>query len=147
MEVILVQDVDKLGKAGDRVKVRDGFSRNYLLPRRLAVPITEGGLKFLEAKKKRADEIRLQEKEQALKLAERLQKLTCTLKAKVGTEGKLFGSITRQDIHSALQKEGFEIDKRKIDLAEPIHQIGEYQVKIRLHAEVDTQLKVVVTQA
>ena len=147
MEVILVQDVDKLGKAGDRVKVRDGFSRNYLLPRRLAVPVTEGGLKFLEAKKKRAEEIRLQEKEQASKLAERIGQWTCVLKAKVGTEGKLFGSMTRQDIHSSLQKEGFEIDKRKIDLAEPIHQIGEYRVKIRLHAEVEAQLKVVVTQA
>lgn len=147
MEVILVQDVDQLGKAGDRVKVRDGFSRNYLLPRRLAVPVTEGGLKFLEAKKKRAEEIRLQEKEQAFKLAERLGQWTCVLKAKVGAEGKLFGSMTRQDIHSALQKEGFEIDKRKINLAEPIHQVGEYQVKIRLHAEVEAQLKVVVTQA
>ncbi len=147
MEVILVQDVDQLGKAGDRVKVRDGFSRNYLLPRRLAVPVTEGGLKFLEAKKKRAEEIRLQEKEQASKLAERLGQSTCVLKAKVGAEGKLFGSMTRQDIHSALQKEGFEIDKRKIDLAEPIHQVGEYRVKIRLHAEVEAQLKVVVTQA
>ncbi len=147
MEVILVQDVDKLGKAGERVKVRDGFSRNYLLPRKLAVPITEGGLKFLEAKKKRAEELRRQEKEQAAQLAERIGQWTCVLKAKVGTEGKLFGSITRQDIQSALQKEGFEIDKRKIELAEPIHQVGEYRVKLRLHAEVETQLKVIVTQA
>lgn len=147
MEVILVQDVDKLGKAGDQVRVRDGFSRNYLFPKRLAVPVTEGGLKFLEAKKKRAEEIRLQEKEQATKLAERIQQWTCVLKGKVGTEGKLFGSMTRQDIHDALRKEGFEIDKRKIDLAEPIHQVGEYRVKIRLHAEIEAQLKVVVTQA
>ena len=147
MEVILVQDVDKLGKAGDRLKVRDGYSRNYLLPRRLAVPVTEGGLKFLEAKKKRAEELRRQEKEQVAKLAERMEQWTCVLKAKVGTEGKLFGSITRQDIHTALQKEGFEIDKRKIDLAEPIHHVGEYRIKIRLHSEVEVQLKVIVTQA
>ena len=147
MEVILMQDVDKLGKAGERIKVRDGFSRNFLLPRKLAVPVTEGGLKFLEAKKKRAEELRRQEKEQASKLAERIGQWTCVLKAKVGTEGKLFGSITRQDIHDALHKEGFEIDKRKIDLSEPIHQIGEYRVKVRLHSEVEIQLKVVVTQA
>ena len=147
MEIILVQDVDKLGKAGDRLKVRDGYSRNYLLPRRLAVPVTEGGLKFLEAKKKRAEELRSQEKEQAAKLAERMEQWSCVLKAKVGTEGKLFGSITRQDIHTALQKQGFEIDKRKIDLVEPIHQVGEYQIKIRLHSEVEVQLKVIVTQA
>ena len=147
MEVILVQDVDKVGKAGERVKVRDGFSRNYLLPKKLAVPITEGGLKFLEAKKKRAEALRVQEKEQASKLAERIGQWTCVLKAKVGPEGKLFGSITRQDIHSALQKEGFEIDKRKIDLTTPIHQVGEYPVKISLHSEVEVQLKVIVTQA
>lgn len=147
MEIILTQDVDKVGKAGDRVKVRDGFSRNYLLPRRLAVPVSEGGLKFLEAKKKRAEEKRTQGKNQATQLAERIGQWTCVLKAKVGAEGKLFGSMTRQDIHTALHQEGFEIDKRKIDLAEPIHQVGEYQVRIRLHSEVEIQLRVIVTQA
>ena len=147
MEVILVQDVDKLGKAGDQVKVRDGFSRNYLIPKRLAVPVTEGGLKFLEAKKKRAEEKRTQEREQATQLAERIKQWTCVLKARVGVEGKLFGSITRQDIQNALQKEGFEVDKRKIDLFEPIQQVGEYRVRIRLHSEVEVELKVIVTQA
>ena len=147
MEVILVQDVDKLGKAGERVKVRDGFSRNYLIPKQLAVPVTEGGLRFLEAKKKRAEEKRLQEKETASKLAERIGAWSCLLKAKVGAEGKLFGSITRHDIDAALQKEGVQVDKRKIDLSEPIHQLGEYRVKIRLHSEVEAQLKVIVAQA
>ena len=147
MEIILTQDVDKLGKAGDRVKVRDGFSRNYLFPRQLAVPITEGGLKFLEAKKKRAEEKRVQEKKQATQLAERIGQWTCVLKVKVGAEGKLFGSVTRQDIQTALHKEGFEVEKRNIDLFEPIHQVGEYRVRIRLHSEVEVQLKVVVKQA
>ncbi|MBI4373160.1 MAG: 50S ribosomal protein L9 [Candidatus Omnitrophica bacterium] len=147
MEIILLEDVDKLGKAGERVKVRDGFSRNFLIPRRLAVPVTEGGLRFLEAKKKRAEEKRAQEKLQAAQLAEKIGKYTCTLKAKVGAEGKLFGSVTRQDIYAALHHEGLEVDKRKIDLVEPIHQIGEYHVKIRLHSEVEVQLKVVVSQA
>ena len=146
MEVILVQDVDNLGKAGDRIKVREGYSRNYLIPRKLAVPVSEGGLKFLEAKKKRASEKRMQEKVQALELAKKLEQLTCTLSAKVGQEGKLFGSITRQDIYAALHKEGFEIDKRHIE-TEPIHQLGEYKVKVRLHSEVEAHLKVIVTQA
>ena len=147
MEVILVRDVDRLGKAGERVRVRDGFSRNFLFPRKLAVPITEGGLKFLDAKKKRAEEKRLQEKEQVSQLGEKIGQWACVLKAKVGAEGKLFGSITRQDIQTALQKEGFGVDKRNIDLAEPIHQVGEYRVRLRLHQEVEVQLKVIVTQA
>ena len=147
MEVILVQDVDHLGKAGERIKVRDGFSRNYLIPNRLAVPATEGGLKFLEAKKKHADQKRIQAKEEMDRLSQRIQAWTCVVKVKVGAEGKLFGSITRQDIHAALQKEGFEVDKRKIDLMEPIHQVGEYRVRVRLPSEVDVQLKVIVTQA
>ena len=147
MEVILVQDVDKVGKAGERVRVRDGFSRNYLFPRKLAVPVTEGGLKFLDAKKKQAEELRRKEKEQASQLAGRIGQWACVLKAKVGPEGKLFGSITRQNIHDALQKEGLDIDKRKIELTDPIHQVGEYLVKIRLHSEVEVQLKVIVTQA
>jgi large subunit ribosomal protein L9 len=147
MELILIQDVEKLGKAGDRIKARDGYSRNYLIPRRLAVPTTEGGLKFLDAKKKRAEEKRAQEKTEAAKLAERIGQWSCVIKAKVGAEGKLFGSVTRQDVHAALLKEGIEVDKRKIDLLDPIHQVGEYSVRIRLHSEVDVQLKVIVTQA
>ena len=147
MELILVQDVEKLGKAGDRVKARDGYSRNYLIPRKLAVPVSEGGLKFLEAKKKRAEEKREQEKQEASKLAERIKQWTCAIKARVGAEGKLFGSVTRQDIYNALHQEGLEVDKRKIDLLDPIHQVGEYQVRIRLHSDVDVQLKVTVNQA
>ena len=147
MEVILIEDVEKLGKAGDRVRVKDGFSRNFLLPRRLAIPVTEGGLKFLEAKKKRAEQKRIQEKEQAAQLAERIGQWACVFKAKVGPEGKLFGSITRHDIEAAFRKEGFQVERHRIDLLEPIRQVGEYKLRIRLHADVDAQLKVVVTQA
>ena len=118
-----------------------------MFPKRLAVPVSEGGLKFLEAKIKRAEEKRAQEKDQASKLAERIGQWTCVLKVKVGAEGKLFGSVTRQDIQTALRKEGFEVDKRKIDLVAPLHQVGEYHVRIQLHSEVEIQLKVIVTQA
>ena len=147
MEVILLEDIDRIGKAGERIKVRDGFSRNYLIPRKLAVPVTEGGLKFLEAKKKQAEDKRRKEKEEALQLAEKIKSWTCVLKVKVGAEGKLFGSVTRLDLQTALQKEGFEIDKRRINLSTTIHQVGEYQVPIHLHPEVEVPLRVVVTQA
>lgn len=147
MELILLQDVERVGKAGDRIKVRDGFSRNYLIPRHLAVPVTEGGLRFLEAKKKRAEDKRQKEKEQAAQLAERLAKINCIIKAKIGPEGKLFGSVRREDVSEALAKLGFTIDRRQIDLFDPIHQVGEYQVRVRLHAEVEPALKVVVVQA
>lgn len=147
MEVILLQDVGKIGKAGDRVRVRDGFSRNYLFPKRLAVPVTESGLRFLEAKKKRAEEKRREEKEQVLRVAERLEKISCVIKAKVGEGGKLFGSVTRQDISAALLKEGLEIEKRQIDLFSPVHQVGTYQIRVSLHPEVEVILKVIVVQA
>ena len=146
MEVILTQDVTNIGKAGERIRVRDGFSRNYLIPRKLAVPVTEGGLRFLEAKKKRAEEQRAQEKIKTSELAERINQATCVLKVRVGQEGKLFGSVTRQDIQESLKKEGFDIDKRHIE-TEPIHQVGEYRIKIKLHSEIEAQLKVIVTQA
>lgn len=146
MEVILTQDVTNIGKAGERIRVRDGFSRNYLIPNKLAVPITEGGLRFLEARKKRAEEARAQEKVKAEQLSGKLGELACVLKVRVGQEGKLFGSVTRQDIQAALKKEGFEIDKRHIE-TEPLHQVGEYRIKIKLHSEVEAQLKVIVTQA
>lgn len=147
MEVILLQDVEQVGKAGERIKVRDGYSRNYLIPKRLAVPVTEGGLRFLEAKKRQAEEKRVKEKEAAVQLGEQVKQLACVLKVKVGAEGKLFGSVTRQDIHAALQKEKIEIDKRKIELQDPIHQVGEYQVPVRLHSEVLVPLRVIVTEA
>jgi len=147
MEVILVQDVDHLGKAGERIKVRDGFSRNYLIPNRLAVPATAGGLKFLEAKILRAEQKRVQEKEAVTELEARLREWTCVLKAKVGAEGKLFGSVTRQDLHAELQRAGFQVDRRRIELPGPIHHVGEYQVQVRLHPEVTTTFKLVVTPA
>lgn len=146
MDVILTHHVDRIGKAGERVKVSDGFSRNFLFPRRLAVPVTEGGLKFLEAKKKREEEKRAKEKEEASQISERIGKLSCMIKAKAGEGGKLFGSVTRQDIQAALKEQGFNIDKRDIDLFDTIHQVGQYQVRIRLHADVEAMLNVLVVQ-
>ncbi len=147
MDVILTQDVDRLGKAGEKIRVKNGFFRNYLCPRRMAVLATEAGLKFLEAKKRHAEEKRKKEQADAQELAEKLKRATCVIAAKVGEEGKLFGSVTRQHIEEELKNQGFDIDKRNIDLAEPIHRVGEYQVSVHLHAEVEAPLKVVVTQS
>lgn len=146
MDVILTQDVDRLGVAGEKVRVKNGYFRNFLSPRKLAVLATETGLKFLEAKKKQAEEKRQKEKAAAEALAEKLKSLACVIKTKVGEEGKLFGSVTRQHVEAELKVQGYEIDKRDIELAEPIHRVGEYQVPIRLHSEVEVLLKVVVTQ-
>ncbi len=147
MEVILIQDVEKLGKAGDQVKVRDGYSRNFLFPRRLAAPVTAGGLKFLESKKKQAQAKREKEKQAALDLKEQIQKWSCVIKMKVGEGGKLFGSVTRQDISNLLEKAGFPVDKRHIDLFDSIHQVGKYEVRLRLYPEVDMMLSVLVVEA
>lgn len=145
MEVILTQDVEQIGKAGQKINARDGFARNYLFPNKLAVPATAGGLKFLDAKKKLAEEKRNKEKDAALSLAERIKNFTCNIKVKVGQEGKLFGSVTRHDIEAELKKNGFDIEKKKIELMDAIHVVGEYQVPLRLNSEVVAPLKVVVT--
>jgi len=147
MEVILLQDVEQVGKAGERVRVRDGYSRNFLLPKRLAVPVTAGGLKFLAAKKRQAEEKRAREKDTAVQLGEKIKQFACVIKVRVGAEGKLFGSVTRQDIYNALHKEKLEVDKKRVELQELIHQVGEYQVPIRLHPEVVVPLRVIVTEA
>ncbi len=143
MKVILLQDIDNLGKAGETVQARDGYFRNFLLPRRLAVLSTEGGLRFLEAKKKQALAKSESLKQEAIVLAGKLEKMPCAIKARVGQEGKLFGSVTTQDIVVELEKNGFHIERKRIEMA-PIHQVGEYQANIKLHSEVDVLLKVIV---
>ena len=143
MKVILLQDVDNLGRAGDTVDARDGHFRNFLLPRKLAVLSTEGGLRFLEAKKKQAAAKSERLKQDATELAAKLEKNPLVIKAKVGQEGKLFGSITTQDIHDELEKAGVKIERKRIEMA-PIHKIGEYQAVIKLHPEVEVSLKVTV---
>ncbi len=142
-KIILLEDVESLGRAGDVTEVKDGFFRNYLLPRKLAVLSTGGGLRFLEAKKKQAALKAEHEKQEALELAGRLEKISCAINARVGQEGKLFGAVTIRDIQEELERQGIAIERRRIEMA-PIHQIGEYQAKVKLHSEVDVALKVVV---
>lgn len=148
MKVILLKDVKGKGKKGDVVKVSDGYARNMLLPRGLAKEATQGNLKNLENRK--AEEKRLYEEELAAarKLAEMLKKKTVILKTKAGEKGKLFGSITTQDIATALQEqEGMKVDKKKISMDAPIKQIGRYKVKAKLHTEVAATITVDVVES
>ena len=144
MKLILKQDVEKLGKAGDIVKVAPGYGRNYLVPRKFAVEATPGNIKNIEIEKLALAKRDQREKDSASLLAKELEKLTVTVKRRTGEEGALYGSVTGQDIAEFLAARQIEIDKRKIQLDDPIKAIGEYQVPIRLHREVTVFIKIVV---
>jgi large subunit ribosomal protein L9 len=147
IEVILRDDVKSLGKAGELVRVRPGFARNYLLPQGLAYEATEGNRKRIAAET-RARSARLSaEKDGAEALAARLNGVTLALTGNAGEEGKLFGSITTSDIAAALKAQGFEVDRRRIDLDQPIKSLGEHVVPIRVHPEVEAKVRVTVSAA
>jgi large subunit ribosomal protein L9 len=144
VQVILSEDVPNLGRPGDVVKVRAGYARNYLLPRRLAVEANSKNLRAFEHQKGLAMLRRETNKGLALKLKQRLEALTLTIGANAGEEGKLFGSVTNIDIERALRERGFDIERRKIMLAEPIKQLGEFTVPVRLDPEVEAGVKLTV---
>ncbi len=144
VQVILNEDVPKLGRTGDVVKVRAGYARNFLLPRRLAVEANPKNLRAFEHQKRLAMLRREANKTQALTLKQRLEALALTITANAGEEGKLFGSVTNIDIERALRERGFNIERRKIILAEPIKQLGEFTVAVRLDPEVEAGLKLTV---
>lgn len=144
LQVILSEDVPNLGRPGDVVRVRAGYARNYLLPRRLAVEANPKNLREFEHQKAHAMLRREANKGLALKLKERLEALTLTISANAGEEGKLFGSVTNIDIERALREHGVDIERRKIILAEPIKQLGEFTVPVRLDPEVEAGLKLTV---
>jgi large subunit ribosomal protein L9 len=147
IEVILRDDVKSLGKAGELVRVRPGYARNYLLPQGLAYEATEGNRKRIAAET-RARSARLSaEKDGAEALAARLNGVTLSLTGNAGEEGKLFGSITTSDIAAALKAQGFEVDRRRIDLDQPIKSLGEHVVPIRVHPEVEAKVRVTVSAA
>ena len=144
MEVILRDDVRSLGKAGDLVRVKPGFARNYLLPQGLAYEATEGNKKRIAAES-RARAARLStEKAGAEAFAAQLGALSLSLAGKAGEEGRLFGSITAQDVADALEAQGHTVDRRRIELDQPIKTLGEHTVSIRLHQEVQASVRVTV---
>jgi len=145
VQVILSEDVPNLGRPGDVVKVRAGYARNYLLPRRLAVEANSRNLRAFEHQKSLAMLRREANKGLALKLKQQLEALALTIGANAGDEGKLFGSVTNIDIERALRERGFNIERRKILLAEPIKQLGEFTVPVRLDPEVEAGVKLTVS--
>ncbi|HBT19856.1 MAG TPA: 50S ribosomal protein L9 [Peptococcaceae bacterium] len=144
MKVILKAEVENLGKEGDVLEVADGYGRNYLLPRGLAVLATPQNLKQLEKKIKAREEQKKQELEQARQLAAKINETTIVIRAKVGEKGKLYGSITNNDVAAKLSEQGIEVDKRKIDLKDPIKEVGFYTIGIKVHPEVYAELRVQV---
>jgi len=142
MEVILKQDVAKVGKAGSVAKVKDGFAHNFLIPNGLAVVLTGANLKKLEAEKQKNSLREEKIKKESVALKEKLSGLSLTITANAQEEDKLFGSIATIDIARALKDEGFEIDKSIIILDEPIKSLGIYEIPIKLHPEVEAKVKV-----
>jgi len=146
MQLILLENVPSLGKAGDLVKVSDGYGRNYLIPQKKAVLATEKSLKVIEHQKRLVQQRIEKAKKDAEKMAQQIEKLSCTFAKTVGESGKLFGSVTSMDIENYLKENGIELDRKKISLEEPIKNLGMFTVPIKLHPEVAAHLKVWVVQ-
>ena len=146
MEVILNEDVQKLGKVGDVVKVKDGFARNYLFPRKLAFVATPANLKRIEKQKELRQAEHDAEVTKAKELAEQLEKVSCTVNVEVNDLDKLYGAITETEIAKALEVEGFQIDKKLIDIEKPIEELGIFEVCIKLHSEVTAKIRLWVTK-
>jgi large subunit ribosomal protein L9 len=142
MEVILREHVDNLGRRGDIVKVAAGYARNYLLPRKLALAVTDNNKRQIEREKKLAEVRDAEERSQAEAIAQRLAQLDIEIARRVGENATLYGSVTSADIAQALQAKGFEVDKRKIQLHDPLKALGETSVPVKIHRDVTAQVKV-----
>ena len=148
MEVILKEDILNLGKMGEVVRVRDGYARNYLLPRGLVLVADKKTLRTFEHQKRVVESQKDRVVKQAQILADKLAQIFLTMPVKAGEEGKLFGSVTNIDIEKALKAKGFEVDRRKIHLAQPIKVLGDYEVPVRFTSDVTANVKVsVVSEA
>ena len=141
MEVILRQHVDNLGRRGDVVKVADGYARNYLLPRKLALLATDGNKMVIERERVKFEAKELEEKKVAEAIAERMANVELEISRKVGETEALYGSVTTSDIGDALKAKGLDIDKRRVVLQEPIKKLGEFDIPVKLHREVTTHIK------
>ena len=146
MEDILREHVDNLGKRGEIVKVADGYARNYLLPRKLALPATEGNRKHVERERKKMEVREAEEKSSADAIASRLGLIDISIARRVGDTEQLYGSVTSADIVEFLKGKGFDVDRRKLILPEPIKALGEYDVPLKLHRDVTVPLKVKVVK-
>ncbi|OGW45890.1 MAG: 50S ribosomal protein L9 [Nitrospirae bacterium RBG_13_41_22] len=146
MKVVLKDDIKNVGKMGQIVDVADGYARNYLVPRGLAVEANIKNLKALEHEKKIIQEKAKRIKNSSQTLSDKISTMTLVIKAKAGDEGKLFGAVTSMDIAELLKNEGIEMDKKKISLDEPIKRLGSYSVNIKIHPEISTHLNIQVVE-
>lgn len=146
MKVILLEDIESLGSQGDVVEVKPGYARNYLIPKGKALEATSANLHRIEQIRRKAESVKLKTLNDAQRLAERLEGISITISRKAGENERLFGSVTSMDIQRALQQEGIDIDRKKIQLEEPIKSLGFYQVPVKLHPEVTAQVKLWVVQ-
>jgi len=146
MKIILLKDIDKLGSKGDIVEVKDGYARNYLIPKGFALEATPYNLEVFE-KKKRQEEIKYEKrKKEALVLAEKISHLSLTLPVQAKEDEELYGSVNQKMISKALKEEGYDIDEEKIVLPEPIKKLGIYNIKLKLHPEVEAEFKLWVVK-
>ncbi len=146
MEIILLEDVANLGKRGEKIAVKDGYARNYLLPRKLALPATPSGLKMLKEEERRRAVREMKMHREAEDLAKALSKVSCTAEVQAGEDDRVFGAVTSGDIAELLSNQGFDIDKRKIVLDEPLKALGVYTIPIRLYKDVEAKIKVWVVK-
>lgn len=146
MEVILLQDVEKVGRKGDVVRVRDGFARNFLIPRNLVTAATRSNRQFIEEQKLRSAKRKEKEKTDAAAVSKRLEGEKISLEARAGEQDKLFGSITAEEISEALSARGYPVSKKQIHLKEPIHALGSYEVTVSLFPEVKASITVEVVR-
>jgi large subunit ribosomal protein L9 len=144
MKVILKENVESLGKIGDMVKVSDGYARNFLIPKGLALEASNRNVKVLAHERKTIEQKAEKEKKNAEELRGKLENVTCTIARKEGEQGKLFGSVTAKDIEKELSAQGLKIDRKNINLDEPIKSIGEFPVTVKIYPGVNAEIKVVV---
>ncbi|MCC3144702.1 50S ribosomal protein L9 [Halanaerobium sp. Z-7514] len=146
MKVVLTEDVKKLGSQGDVVDVADGYARNYLFPRGLAVEATKGKVKEIKEKEAKKARIKREKKEEAKKLKEKLEAEKFVLKVKAGESGRLFGSVNTKDIAETAAEKGYDIDKRKIELSDSIKTLGMHKVEIKLYDDISAELNIKVEE-
>jgi len=146
VKIVLLKDVERLGRAGEIVKVANGFARNFLIPRGEALLATDANIAHFESRRRQHEAAAEREKKAAESLARELEKTSLTVQVRVGEEDKLFGSVTSQNVADLLKEQGREIDRRKIELEEPIRALGVYTIEIRLHPEVRASIKLWVVK-
>ena len=146
MKIILREDIDALGRKGETVVVKDGYARNYLLPKKLAILFSTGNLELIQQEKEKLKVQLMKEKDDAEELAEKLSAVSCTISKKVGEGDTLYGSVTAAEIAEVLKNEGFEIEKKKLIIEEPIKKLGIYKIGVKIHAEVTGTFKVWVVK-